>query len=100
MSQRYILTQQAEQDLNDIWSYITKQSIDTADAVIAEIREGLELVASLPGVGHQRRDVRDSRYRFWRANRFIIAYYRDTRPVQIIRIVGGHRDFRDLFQKA
>ena len=96
---RYVLTEQAEQDLNEIWIHIAQQSIDTADAVIREIRDGIELIASSPGVGHQRRDVKDPRYRFWRANRFIIAYFRDTKPLQIIRIVGGHRDFRQLFQQ-
>jgi plasmid stabilization system protein ParE len=93
----YILTEQAERDLNQIWVYIAEQSFDTADNVVAEIRESLELLASAPGIGHQRKDVRDNRYRFWRANRFIIAYFRDTNPLQIIRIVGGHRDFRSLF---
>jgi plasmid stabilization system protein ParE len=96
---RYILTEQAEQDLNEIWTYIAEQSIDSADAVAAEIRAALELIASAPGIGHRRKDVRDARYRFWRANRFIIAYFRETQPLQIVRIVGGHRDFRQIFRK-
>src|SRR5438094_4491039 len=93
----YVLTEQAEQDLNDIWDYIADQSIESADAVAREIREALELLASSPGIGHKRRDVKDPRYRFWRANRFIIAYFRETKPLQIIRIVGGRRDFRRVF---
>jgi toxin ParE1/3/4 len=66
---------------------------------VREIREAFELLAVMPGAGHRRRDVRNERYRFWRANRFIIAYFRDTQPLQIIRIVGGHRDFRRIFFK-
>ena len=89
---RFILTEQAEQDLNDIWDYITDQSV-------REIREAFELLAAMSGAGHRRRDVKNERYRFWRANRFIIAYFRDTQPLQIIRIVGGHRDFRRIFFK-
>ena len=92
---RYILTEQAEQDLNDIWDYIADQDVEQADAVAREIREAFELLAVMPGAGHRRRD---ERYRVWRANRFIIAYFRDTRPLQIIRIVGGHRDFRRIFK--
>lgn len=95
----YVLTEAAERDLNDIWDYIAEQSIEQADAVAAEIREALHLLTSAPGVGHRRADVRDARYRFWRANRFIIAYFPDTRPLQIIRIVGGHRDFREVFKR-
>ena len=97
---RYLLTEQAERDLNEIWVHIAEQSFETADAVVAEIRAALELLASSPGIGHRRRDVRNPRFRFWRANRFIIAYYRDTQPLQIIRIVGGHRDFRSIFRQT
>ena len=96
---RYVLTEQAEQDLNDIWDYIAEQSVEQADVVVREIRDAFELLAVMPGAGHRRRDVRNERYRFWRANRFIIAYFRDTQPLQIIRIVGGHRDFRRIFFK-
>ncbi len=69
----YILTEEAEHDLNEIWDYIADQSIEQANAVAAEIREALDLLASAPGIGHRREDVKDGRYRFWRANRFIIA---------------------------
>jgi toxin ParE1/3/4 len=93
----YILTQQAERDLNEIWEHIAGQSIDSADAVLDEIRQALDLVAASPGIGHRRADVRNSAYRFWRANHFIIAYLRDTQPLQIIRVMGGRRDFRGLF---
>jgi plasmid stabilization system protein ParE len=47
----YVLTEQAERDLNEIWIHIAEQSFDTADAVVAEIRAALELLASSPGVG-------------------------------------------------
>jgi plasmid stabilization system protein ParE len=95
----YILTEEAERDLTGIWEYIAAQSITSADSVILEIREGIELVAFAPGIGHERRDVRDKRYRFWKANRFIIAYFRDTKPLQIVRIVGAARNFRRIFRK-
>jgi len=98
VSPRYVLTLEAERDLNDIWTHISAQSVDSADAVVREIREALELISSLPRVGHERKDVRDPRYRFWRANRFIIAYHHESKPLQIIRIIGGSRDFRQLFQ--
>jgi plasmid stabilization system protein ParE len=99
MSQ-YILTEEAERDLNEIWEFVAQESVTSADLVAREIREGIELVAFAPGIGHQRRDVRDPRYRFWKANRFIIAYFRHTQPLQIVRIVGAARDFRKIFRKS
>ena len=65
-----------------------------------EIRAALRLLAASPGIGHHRADVKDPRYRFWRVNRFVIAYFPDTDPLQVIRIVGGHRDFRKIFKKG
>ena len=97
---RYIFTEQAAQDLEDIWDYVAADSLDAADIVARDIRAALELIAAMPGVGHRRKDVRNPRYRFWRANRFIIAYFPDTRPLQIIRIVGAQRDVRRLFDES
>src|SRR3954470_18967966 len=96
----YVLTEQAEKDLNEIWDYVAAESLDSAEIVARDIREGLELVGGLPGAGHRRKDVRDKRYRFWRANRFIIAYFYETSPVQIIRIVGAARNFREVFGRG
>jgi len=85
---RYILTEQAEQDLNDIWDYIADQSVEQADAVVREIRDAFELLAAMPGAGHRRRDVRNDRYRFWRANRFIIAYFRERKTFLAAGVAG------------
>ncbi len=41
----YVLTEQAERDLNEIWDYIASESIEQADAVVADIRAALELLA-------------------------------------------------------
>jgi len=38
----YILTEQAEQDLHDIWDYVAQDSINIADAVVQEIRDALD----------------------------------------------------------
>jgi plasmid stabilization system protein ParE len=47
----YILTQQAERDLNEIWEHIAGQSIDSADAVLDEIRQALISSLLLRGLG-------------------------------------------------
>jgi antitoxin ParD1/3/4/toxin ParE1/3/4 len=95
---RYVLTRRAEQDLEEILEYVANESADSAQIVLRDIREALERLADMPGIGHQRKDVPDDRYRFWLANRFIIAYFPKTKPLQIVRIVGAKRDFRALFR--
>lgn len=100
MMSRYILAADAERDLEEIWDYIAVQSVEAADAVANDFRMAFEKLAEHPGIGHRRDDVRNQRYRFWRVHRFIIAYFPATDSVQIVRVVGGQRDFRRLFRKA
>jgi antitoxin ParD1/3/4/toxin ParE1/3/4 len=95
---RYVLTRRAERDLEEILDYVASESAQSAQIVLADIRAALERLAEMPGIGHQRKDVPDDRYRFWLANRFIIAYFPRTKPLQIVRIVGAKRDFRKLFR--
>jgi plasmid stabilization system protein ParE len=47
----YILTEQAEQDLNDIWDYIAEQSVEQADAVVREIPRGVRAAGGNAGRG-------------------------------------------------
>jgi plasmid stabilization system protein ParE len=96
---RYLLTEQAHLDLQNIWDYIAEGSIDAADQVAAEFRSAFELLADHSRIGHRRMDVIDRRYRFWRVRRYIVAYFPDTTPLQVIRIVGGEQDFRRLFDQ-
>lgn len=96
----FVLTERAETDLRNIWDYIAARSVDAADKVIVDFHRAFDQLAENPEMGHRRRDVRNRRYRFWRVHRFIIAYFPETRPMQIIRIVGGQRNFRPLFRKG
>ena len=49
-------------------------------------------------MGHTRRDVRDSRYRFWAVRPYVIAYASDDESLTITRVVHGRRNFRLLFK--
>jgi len=93
----YVLTEQAEADLQDIWDFIAAGNVDAADTVAAEFREAFNTLADMPGLGHRRVDVINRRFRFWTIYRYVIAYFPDTNPLQIIRVVPGERDLRKLF---
>lgn len=97
MSQ-YRLTLKAQADLEEIFIYVAADGGEAmADRVVAELIAAFERLAALPGLGRTRSDVTDPRFRFWKANRFLIAYYPDTDPLEIIRLVGGRRDLRTAF---
>lgn len=97
---RYRLTALAKADLAEIERYIEVDGgAKLADRVIDEIVAEMRRLARQPNLGRPRRDVEDGRVRFRNANRFVIAYLPDVRPIEILRVIGGHRDFRKLFRR-
>ena len=52
-------------DLLDIWEYIAAANVEAADGLVARIEADIQRLADMPGIGHQRADVRDERMRFW-----------------------------------
>jgi len=90
---------QARTDLLEIWHYIAPNSSSAANKVIAKIEQEIAGLAELPGKGHRRSDVRNSRLRFWRVYSYMIAYVFDEKTIRIMRVVHGSRSFRRLFKR-
>jgi plasmid stabilization system protein ParE len=53
----YTLSTDADFDLDDIWEYITRDSIDAADRWIAKLFDAFDALARTPGMGHKREDL-------------------------------------------
>jgi antitoxin ParD1/3/4/toxin ParE1/3/4 len=94
---RYVLTRRARVDVQQIWNYVAEESVDAADRIARELRLAMIGLADMPGKGHRRSDVRNARYRFWSVYSYVIAYYPDTKPIQIVRVIHGRRNFRRIF---
>lgn len=94
----YTLSARARLDLQLIWNRIAEDNIDAADRVKSKFREAMEQLAQMPGMGHRRLDVKNQRYRFWRVYSYLIVYFPDTKPLQIVRVVHGARDLRRLLK--
>ncbi len=60
-----IISEQALADLDEIWLYITRDSIDAADRVIDQIYEAIYKLAEHPGMGHRHEDLTHEPVRFW-----------------------------------
>lgn len=88
----YELTEPARSDLFDIWNHIAQDSLDTANRVMDDLERAMERLAEYPQLGHRRTDVHDLRYRFWTVYSYVIVYAPDTSPLQISRVIHGHRN--------
>ena len=50
----YILSVDADVDLDDIWEYIAADSVDAADRWIGKLFDAFEALGHTPGMGHRR----------------------------------------------
>ncbi len=94
----FALTLQAELDLNEIWDYIARDSLEQADRVVTELEKAMLALAHQPGMGHLREDWADSRHRFWPVYSYIIMYRSETKPLQILRVISGYRNLAELLK--
>jgi toxin ParE1/3/4 len=87
----YRLSALAEQDLEEIWSYVAEDaSPATADRLIDAIIDRFELLAEQPRMGHLRPEFGEG-VRSFTVESYVI-YYRHESDVLIARILHGRRD--------
>jgi len=90
MSDRYVLAEIAEQDLEEILLHIARDNIDAALRVDQEFHAEFVRLAGNPLIGHARPDL-PSRYRVWHLYSYLIIYKPRTSPLEIARIWHGAR---------
>jgi toxin ParE1/3/4 len=94
---RFVLSKTAERDLVEIKRYlIQKAGPRITHTVIKDIRSALCLLGSRPGVGHVRTDLTSHPVKFWPVYSYLIVYDPGSKPVQIIRLLHGMRDVKNL----
>jgi plasmid stabilization system protein ParE len=89
----YVLSTDADLDLDDIWEYIAADNLDAADRWIAKLFEAFEALGRSPGMGHKRDDLTDNPILFWPVGKYLILYRAISgKPVQIVAVTQGARD--------
>jgi plasmid stabilization system protein ParE len=88
----WIFSPQASFDLFEIWLYLAQTaSSDVADRIEAEFTEVCDRIAKHPMSGHTRPDVRRP-VRFWNVRQYLVIYWPDTAPIEILRLAHGAQD--------
>ena len=95
----YILGTDAVFDLEDIWEYIAKGSIEAADRWIAKLFDAFDALGRMPDMGHIREDWTHHSVRFWPVGAYLILYRADRRPIQIIAVTQGSRDIPSFLRR-
>ena len=92
----YVLTPAAEDDVRAILAYIEQDHPSIVDRVRDGLRDAMRLLAERPGLGHTRMDLASEPVRFWPVFKYLIVYRPDTRPLEIVRVLRGKRDVRQI----
>lgn len=100
MSSRFILAPEAAHDLAQIWLRIEEdKNADIADRVERVILDRIAFLARTPGAGHTRRDLTDAPVKFFPVYSYLIVYRPETRPLQVVSILHGHRDAKKILKQ-
>ena len=97
-----VWTPQAREDLIDIYTYIGLDNPSAAERVFDSVQSRAELLAEYPRLGLRRPDIRPST-RLLVQGPYLILYEThpdsdagDIHAVEIVRIVDGRRDLKNL----
>jgi plasmid stabilization system protein ParE len=95
----YVLSVDADLDLNEIWEYIAADNVDAADRWIAKLFDTFEALARTPGMGHRRADLTEFPVLFWPVGSYLIIYRAEHRPVEIVAVTQGSRDIPTFIRR-
>jgi len=91
-----VISEAAESDLSEIWSYIAKDNPGAADRFLALLYEKCRSLAEAPGIGPERPELGDA-LRGFPVGNYVIFYKPEPSGVEIVRVISGHRDIPSLF---
>jgi len=95
----YVLSRDAERDLEDLWDYIAEENVGAADRLIARLFDAFEELGRFPHLGHKREDLTSFPVLFWPVGNFLIIYRGDRTPIQIVAVVRGSRDIPTFLRR-
>jgi plasmid stabilization system protein ParE len=88
----YILSEDADRDLDGIWDYIAEDSIDAADQWTGKLFDAFDAIGNTPGIGLKREDLTTYPVLFWPVGAYLVIYRATSRPVEIVAVTQGARD--------
>ena len=89
---RYLLSDPAKADVQQILAYLHQRSPDAERRVRARLREEMRRLAEFPHIGHTRADLGDDSCRIWTVYSYLILCRPDPQPIQILRVIHGAKD--------
>lgn len=93
---KLVLADQVNDDLLEIWLYISLDSPKQADKFIDALYESCTQLINHPEAGRKRDELALNLFSILHKN-YIIFYRITTDEIQIVRILNGYRDLNSIF---
>lgn len=93
---RFRISRQAEQDLEDIWVYLAQQNELLADKQINQILDRLPMLSQFPDMGKQRDDLLVE-LRSFPVKPYIVFYTKIANGIEVVRVLHQSRDIDSQF---
>ena len=93
----YRKSQEADQDLRDIWLYLAQDDRASATRFIDRLHGQMGELAEMPGLGRVREDLAPN-LRSFPVGRFLIFYRTYQHGIEVARVLSVRRDLRMVFE--
>jgi toxin ParE1/3/4 len=93
---KLIISQQAIEDLSDIWSYIALDNPNAADRFVEQLHESCKSLAKMPEMGRQRNELLPGIHSMSH-KAYIIFYRKNKDNLAIVRVLNGCMDIDSMF---
>ena len=96
MTSSCVLSLIAEQDIDEIITYLAQENSVVAQTFLDALFAAMDNLAQFPELGHLREDLTDKPVKFWTFKWHYLIIYKPTSPVEIVRVLSGFRDIINL----
>lgn len=92
----YVLSHIAEQDIDDLVTYIAQENKHAALDLVDALYDAFDKLAENPYLGHIREDLTKQPVRFWTFRWHYLIVYKPDKLLKIVRVLSGFRDISNL----
>ncbi|TLY46593.1 MAG: type II toxin-antitoxin system RelE/ParE family toxin [Gammaproteobacteria bacterium] len=92
----FFLSEIAEQDIDDIVTYIAQDSSKAAMKLLDSLYNAMDNLVTNPMLGHTREDLTNKPVRFLTFKWHYLIIYKPSNPVEIVRVLSGYRDISSI----
>ena len=96
MTSKYYLSPAAEQDIEEVITYLAQESPAAAHIFLDSLYSAMENLSDNLHLGHLREDLTDKPVKFLLFKWHYFIIYKPISPLEIVRVLSGYRDLVHL----